>query len=358
MSKYDDQIAAGLQKAYDERAETGAFDVTTDKWVVFSDHHKGKRDGADDFVQCERAYNAALGYYLEKGYTLIILGDGEELWECSPKDVMKAYKTLFELENQFHKLGRYRRYFGNHDSDWQRRGQVNEHLKPIFGENLKVGEALRVRVHISGMDLGELFFIHGHQGTLESDQYSWLSRIAVRNGWAVLQRIAGKLGIKVKSTTPAKDFELRQQHNIAMYNWAVKKSGLVLIAGHTHRPVFKSKNKLAILEDQLAEARKTGATDVVAELRAQLEAARVQDFGQPSGERAVEQQRPCYFNTGCCSFSDGDVTAIEIANGRIGLVRWPDNNGDSKPQLLASEDLRVVFGATRAPAMDVVGAVN
>ena len=32
---------------------------------------------------------------------------------------------------------------------------------------------------------------------------------------------------------------------------------------------------------------------------------------------------PCYFNTGCCSFPDGDITGLEIADGMIRLVRWP-----------------------------------
>jgi len=37
---------------------------------------------------------------------------------------------------------------------------------------------------------------------------------------------------------------------------------------------------------------------------------------------------PCYFNTGCCLYSDG-LTAIEVADGDISLVRWgPRGPGD------------------------------
>jgi hypothetical protein len=42
---------------------------------------------------------------------------------------------------------------------------------------------------------------------------------------------------------------------------------------------------------------------------------------------AFHMERPCYFNTGCCSFSDGDVTGIEIAEGYIRLVKWLNDAG-------------------------------
>src|SRR5215213_788570 len=57
------------------------FDIHTGKFIIFSDQHKGKRDGADDFMLCEPNYLAALDYYNDKGYHYIALGDCEELWE-------------------------------------------------------------------------------------------------------------------------------------------------------------------------------------------------------------------------------------------------------------------------------------
>ncbi len=355
MSKnYDQQIAAGLQNAYDRHAHRATFNVERDKWVIFSDQHRGARDGADDFKACEKAYNAALGYYFEKGYTLAVLGDAEELWECSPKDVVKAYGHTLRLEAQFHAEDRYHRLYGNHDSDWKRPSMVKRYLHPIFGPTLQVHEAMRLSVQAAGDSLGEIVFAHGHQGTLDADQYIWLSRIAVRYGWGFIQRT-----FKIRSTTPAKDFELRHKHNVAMYRWVAGKQKTILIAGHTHRPVFASKNKVALLEDEIREARaQLGAAgadppfeliEKVATLRALLESARVQEVYYPSGETRVQQERRCYFNTGCCSFSDGDVTALEIADGRIQLVRWLDDRGDEKPQLLASEDLRAVFQIAAAP---------
>ena len=56
---------------------------------------------------------------------------------------------------------------------------------------------------------------------------------------------------------------------------------------------------------------------------------------------------PCYFNTGCCCFGDGDVTGIEIADGEIRLVRWPNDEGEPLPKVLASEKLANVLEAVR-----------
>ena len=46
---------------------------------------QGRRAGADDFWPCERAYHAALGYYLEQGHGLYALGDLEEPVEVRPR---------------------------------------------------------------------------------------------------------------------------------------------------------------------------------------------------------------------------------------------------------------------------------
>ena len=77
---YLKEISGGLDRAA-EHADEQAFDPATERIVIFSDHHRGTGDAADDFRRCEHAYTAALGYYLEEGYRLFLLGDVEELWE-------------------------------------------------------------------------------------------------------------------------------------------------------------------------------------------------------------------------------------------------------------------------------------
>ena len=46
--------------------------------------------------------------------------------------------------------------------------------------------------------------------------------------------------------------------------------------------------------------------------------------------------KPSYFNTGCCCFSDGDITGIEIAEGCIRLIKW--TLIDEKPQRMVLEE--------------------
>src|SRR3712207_9513813 len=82
-----DALAAAFRRA--ERSER-TVELAEARFVLFSDQHKGARDGADDFRRCEAAYDAALGYYLEAGHTLVVLGDAEGLWEASPPVGLKA----------------------------------------------------------------------------------------------------------------------------------------------------------------------------------------------------------------------------------------------------------------------------
>ena len=81
---YRRRIGKGLTEAHG-RAGRRDIELSDLRAVVFSDHHRGVGDGADDFRRCEPAYCAALGWYLEQGYELWLLGDVEELWENSPR---------------------------------------------------------------------------------------------------------------------------------------------------------------------------------------------------------------------------------------------------------------------------------
>jgi len=335
------RIADRLTEVFqDQETETETLDLDNARLVVFSDQHRGEGDPADDFALCKRAYHAALGYYLESGYRLCVLGDVEDLWECFPKPVIRQYLDTLELEREFHDAGRYRRVFGNHDDLWAHADQVDRYLAPIF-KGLKVRQALKYRVTRGTQHLGTLFLVHGHQGT--SDEHkARLHKWFVRHVWWKIQRITG-----VRIQSPAKDFSMRGAHERAMYDWSKVTPKTVLIAGHTHRPVFQSRVNTTRLAHMLEEARarlkaKPGDPTLlaaVAELRAELEWAQVVD-GAFVGESTP---KPCYFNTGCCCFDDGDCTGIEVANGEIRLVRWPDNAGDARAQVLDSTNLAGVF---------------
>ena len=95
-AKYLAEIGEGLKAAF-RGASTEPFDPAAGRIVVFSDHHKGTGDKADDFRRCEHAYTAALGYYLEDGFRLFVLGDAEELWEERAGPVIERYRAVLEL---------------------------------------------------------------------------------------------------------------------------------------------------------------------------------------------------------------------------------------------------------------------
>lgn len=360
---YQRDIARGLSRAYaDPATEQRDLELSTARLIVFSDHHKGSRDGADDFRRCERAYNAALAYYFESGHTLVVLGDVEELWECDAREVLPKYERTLGLEAQFHAQGRYERFWGNHDDRWSHADEVAEHLdRPGRFPGLRVREALKLRVVDQGSPLGTLFLVHGHQGTLESDRFSGISRLIVRYLWRPLQR-----RLNFASTTPSRDWKLRERHDSAMFAWArAERHAPVLIAGHTHRPVFwestpdtRPRREPSAIEAELdteqARPDPDRDRDRIRTLRAELEytiaeARRADHAAQPVAP-------PCYFNTGCCSFGDGDITGLEIADGEIRLVRWPDSDDQPRPKVLARAQLTDVLDAvagrrsSRAPA--------
>jgi predicted phosphodiesterase len=341
-------IARALDGVLAELAATERpLDIERDRLVIFSDHHKGQRDGADDFAICEPAYLAALDSYLADGFALIVLGDAEELWENRVEPVLEAYANVLAAERRF-QPDRYTRVWGNHDDEWEAPRRVDKHLPPLLGP-IRVVEGLRFAVTSKGERLGTLLMVHGHQGTLLSDRLAGVSKLVVRFLWRTVQRLTRK-----GSTTPATDACLRAEHDRTLYAWAGDQPSFVLIAGHTHRPVFSSKTHLQqIREEQRALQR---MEDVAADLRRQARLAELreleakiqqQDEACASiSEDDVDRSRPCYFNTGCCSFADSDITGIELVDGEIRLVKWETKHGGpARRAVLARAAVRSVYEA-------------
>jgi UDP-2,3-diacylglucosamine pyrophosphatase LpxH len=347
-SSGDTAIAKGLERVY-KAAEVIAVPLNTLKLVLMSDAHKGGGDGADEFRRAERAYNAALAYYSENGYSLVLLGDSEELWKYDVQQVLDpktGHPRSLALEAEFHAAApaRYVRIVGNHDDLWRSTSEVREHLGKQF-PGLVVHEGVRLKVcdDADGRPLGELFLVHGNQGTGDSDTFAWAAHPLLRYIVRPLQR-----KFSFSTATPSIDWtNLREGQDVAMFQWAVGR-GVVLISGHTHRPVFPGARPGPKLDRQPEEIESalaaTGDPATRAELRADLEYARaeIRRVMQPP---AVDSP-PCYFNTGSCCFGDGDLTAIEISAGRIRLVRWPGGDPHPRPQPLpgAERSLHDILG--------------
>jgi hypothetical protein len=340
-SLYRRSISGGLNRALRRTRERREVEIGDLRAVVFSDHHRGRGDGADDFARCERAYAAALGWYLEEGYELWLLGDVEELWENRTEKVLERYGDILRLEREFGP--RLVRFFGNHDMAWRDDGTRATHLERWL-RGAPVHESMTLVLKQDGVKRACVFILHGHQGTFDSGNLLVLpfSRFVVRFVWARLQRAIG-----FASTSPATDGDLRGKHDRAMERWADRHpERLILVAGHTHRPVFPSKRS----PDRAAEARAAEKAyhDAVAAGKDVPAARAAREFARVRALRAdlalpPQTERPCYFNTGCCSFGDGDVTGLEFVDGKVRLVRWLDNCGQPTAECLQEDELHEVI---------------
>ena len=301
------------------------------KYVAFSDQHKGGGDRADEFRKCRDTYVAALNHYLQNGFTLILLGDVEELWEQGFKTVKKTHSDVLELEGSF-PANRYYRVWGNHDDKWMTDGEVSPKLRP-FMPTSSIYESLRFEVTDHSKPAGTILMLHGHQGTFESDKIRGISRLAVRV-YRYLQRLTG-----IGKQTPAKDACLRGQQDTNMYNWAARQDHLILIAGHTHRPVWSSRTHLQKLEKELGTLIASDPKDSEAIAAKQKEVEERREKYPPCND--TEKTTPAYFNTGCCKFDDGDITGIELEDGELRLIKW--SHDDKRRIVLEKSSLKAIL---------------
>jgi len=284
------------------------------RFIIFSDQHKGVKDGSDIFMLAEKNYLAALDYYEQQGYCYINLGDSEELWENSLTPVLKKNGLTFEAEKRFLKKQGFIKIFGNHDLFWDNDPLAPLSLKETYGEQLKVYEGCILQTVINNQQLN-IFMTHGHQGDLQSDG-NWFSKWFISNIWAPLQAY-----LQININTPANNDHLKTVHNSIMSDWSGQQKNTLLITGHTHQPVFKSLTHLESLYKQLSIAKAANDTAGISRLEQQINLRKIKGDAEPD----FTSYQPFYFNSGCCCFDDGDITGIEIAEGQIRLVRWKYN---------------------------------
>lgn len=302
-------IAGGKGK----RGNIIPFDAAAQKFIILSDQHKGARDGADDFALSEKNYLAALDHYNRSNFHYINLGDSEELWENRFPAIKKHNKATFEHEQLFLKRNAFTKIFGNHDLYWDNDPLAALSLKQVYGQSIKVFEGVILQTNINNKPL-KIYLTHGHQGDLQSDG-NWLSKWFVSNIWGPLQAY-----LRINPNTPANNDQLKTAHNRMMYEWSEKQDNLLLITGHTHQPVFKSLTHLETLYAGLDRAKAENDEVLARNLQHQITERHFK------GDKVLEFKdhgyKPCYFNSGCCCFDDGDITGIEIENGQIRLIKW------------------------------------
>lgn len=312
-------------------------DMAKDKFIILSDQHKGAKNGADDFMVCEKTYVYALDYYNQQNFHYICLGDGEELWENNLFSVRDKNKLSIEKETLFVQRNAFTKIFGNHDLFWDQDPFSAVQLKSMYGASVKIYEGAIIKIIVAGKPL-DIFLTHGHQGDKQSDG-NWFSKFFVSRIWGPLQSL-----LAINPNTPAYNSQLKSLHNSMMYEWSSQQTNLLLITGHTHQPVFGSLTLLEKLFKQFDSAHLSKDEKQGALLAAEIKSRQAE---QPVVFDQYEKILPTYFNSGCCCFSDGDITGIEIADGYIRLIKW---------EIDGSSFLRIVLEEKAFDALEIVYA--
>lgn len=243
------------------------------KLVIMSDCHRGEGKDSDNFLKNKNLFQVALCYYYDKDFTYVELGDGDDMWEVKDyKNIVERYLDIFQLLKKFNDSNRLIMIYGNHDickkNDQILRNNFYKYYNKITEQEEKLLDHLKVYESlVLSYKEHEIFMIHGHQVDFLNSTFWRLSRFLVRYIWKNLEY----MGVK-DSTSAAKNYNVTKKIEKKLRCWSIKNNKLV-IAGHTHRPIFPKAGK------------------------------------------------SLYFNDGSCIHPNG-ITCLEIENGNITLVRW------------------------------------
>ncbi len=272
-----------IQKAYDEATRL-KFN-NKDKFIFFSDVHRGVNDWGDDFTHNQLLYFHAMTTYLEDGFTYIENGDGDELGEIwNFNRIRRAHSHIFWLLAEFHRLDRLYLIHGNHDIVRKFPKVVAKSLHGFKNERTGLREMLFDGIEVHGgivlehKETGkEILVIHGHQPDWFNYYLWWIGRMFLPIWRGVGQKI---LGLQ-DPTSPAQNWSKRNKIEDHLIKWGTHNPPII-IAGHTHRSMFPSR-------------RETGG--------------------------GYEHK---YFNDGSC-IHPRCITGIEIKKGEIELIKWWQN---------------------------------
>lgn len=343
---YSSRMTKKFNRIYKEASKPQnclPIDFEKDRLVLFSDHHKGDGSAADDFKKNASLYDDALAFYKEKMFKLIVIGDNEELWENSYNQVVTQYRDVITEEIGMAPISpdqRKIRLFGNHDKEVS----LRRFKRFLLNKKEKILEEVDNR---EGLCLGEdIFIIHGHQGRFFEDIAWRISRWAVQIIWKTIQKL-----LHIGIDGPAENFEIRDDLEVQYYKWAKAKK-IMLICGHTHRALFSSLthyDRLLIeikrLRRLLAEASPDNRENLekeIEEKRKEKEKILERRMGQVPKSFAAPSELPvpCYFNDGCCGYTNG-ITCIEIECRVIRLIKWQRNSGER--HVLAENDIHLLL---------------
>lgn len=267
-------LAARKLKRVYKNAESISFDNNS-RFIIMSDCHRGQGNTGDNFLPNQTLHFAALEYYYKNGFTYIELGDGDELWANRKiQPILEAHRDIFLVMSEFFKQNRLYMLYGNHDIVKRRKWLINRIYKNFYCDNGSCKKPLFPGINISeGLVLKEantdkeILLAHGHQGSFLNDTIWPVGRFLVRYLWKPLELIGF-----IAPTGAARSHRKMETVEKKLVEFADSEQ-LMLIAGHTHRPVYPKPGK------------------------------------------------GLYFNDGSC-VHPRSITGIEISNGKIALVKW------------------------------------
>ena len=245
------------------------------KIIIMSDCHRGQGNTGDNFLPNQLLFFGALEYYYDNGFTYIELGDGDELWENRKiKPIIEAHSDAYWMMSQFYKSHRFYMLYGNHDVVKRRKLTTSRYYSHYFCEKdtcvlpLFPGIQVHEGLVLKNTDINKnILLVHGHQGSFLNDTAWPLARFLVRYVWKPLEMVGFQQPSGAGRSHSNKE---KIEKDLAAY--AENKQQMV-IAGHTHRPVYPSPG------DGL------------------------------------------YFNDGSC-VHPRCITGIEIENNQITLIKW------------------------------------
>lgn len=260
------------------------------KLIIMSDVHRGNGTSSDDFAHNSLLYKCALNYYLGNDFTYVELGDAEELWENRTFDqIYITHTSIYEQLAKFHdpdpEQSRYIKIWGNHDLEWRQNPSPMARLFP----GIRMYEAVLLDNHI--------LMWHGHQADPKCRGFgASVSKFFVGGFWSGMQRWGFKDPTRA-ANNPGRANDTDQR----LHDWATHNGkGIdVIIAGHTHRPVYEN---LSLTEKKLLDS----------------------GIGTPN----VQKKGPdsTYYNTGSC-VHPRCITGMEISlghdnNPEFMLIKW------------------------------------
>ena len=241
--------ASRLDQVYRE-AERISFDENS-RFVLMSDCHRGVGNYGDNFLDNSYLMFAALEYYGDRRFTYIELGDGDELWEnTNMKTIIQTHSHIFWQLSCFYFHGRFHMLYGNHDRVKEKRRFMKQSCEHYYCDSkddmqeLFPGMEAKEGLILEEAETGnELFLVHGHQGDLLNDKLWRLTRFLVRHVWRKME-----LWGTQDPTSAAKNYTKKKKTERCLSAWADEKK-VLLVAGHTHRPVLPKPGESYYLND-------------------------------------------------------------------------------------------------------------